>query len=72
MATSRDRLLEKFLKTNIEEFTKKTNSKIANKILENFSTELKYFKQVCPIEMLDKLKNPITLRVKKNKLDFEI
>ena len=54
-----------FLKTNIEEFTKKTNSKIANKILENFSTELKYFKQVCPIEMLDKLKNPITLRVEK-------
>ena len=62
-----------FLKTNIEEFTKKTNSKIANKILENFSTELKSFKQVCPIELLDKLKNPITLMIrKKNKLDFEI
>ena len=32
------------------------------KILENFETELKYFKQVCPIEMLDKLDNPISLK----------
>ena len=35
---------------------------IVNKILENFKVELKNFKQVCPIEMLDKLDNPITLR----------
>ena len=33
-----------------------------SKILENFKVELKNFKQVCPIEMLDKLDNPITLR----------
>ena len=34
----------------------------AKKILANFKAELKNFKQVCPIEMLDKLDNPITLR----------
>ena len=32
------------------------------KILENFEVELKNFKQICPIEMLDKLDNPISLR----------
>ena len=31
-------------------------------MLENFTEELKNFKQVCPIEMLDKLDNPISLR----------
>ena len=31
-------------------------------ILENFEDELSNFKQVCPIEMLDKLDNPITLK----------
>ena len=40
----------------------KTSSKKAKKILENFEVELKNFKQVCPIEMLDKLDNPISLR----------
>ena len=34
----------------------------AKKILENFEDELKNFKQVCPIEMLDKLDNPISLK----------
>ena len=37
-------------------------SKKAKKILDNFKVELKNFKQVCPIEMLDKLDNPINLR----------
>ena len=36
----------------------------SKKILENFDIELKKFKQVCPIEMLDKLDNPITLKPK--------
>ena len=27
-----------------------------------FENELKKFKQICPIEMLDKLDNPISLR----------
>ena len=30
-------------------------------ILDNFDLELENFKQVCPIEMLDKLDNPISL-----------
>ena len=37
-------------------------SKFAEKILHDFEKELGYFKQVCPIEMLDKLDNPITLK----------
>ena len=32
------------------------------KILDNFDTEIKKFKQVCPIEMLDKLENPISFK----------
>ena len=43
-------------------FLQETKSAIAEKILKNFEKELKYFKQVCPIEMLDKLDNPITLK----------
>jgi glutamate synthase (NADPH/NADH) large chain len=51
-----------FLKQNLEDFFIETKSKIAKKILDNFQTELLNFKQVCPIEMLDKLDNPITLK----------
>ncbi len=50
-----------YVKTNIEKFYDETNSYIAKKILQNFDVELKKFKQVCPIEMLDKLDNPITM-----------
>ena len=50
-----------------KDFESKTSSKKAKKILENFEVELKNFKQVCPIEMLDKLENPISL----NKLKFK-
>ena len=53
---------KKFLKENLVDFSKKTFSKKAKNILENFTEELKNFKQVCPIEMLDKLDNPISLR----------
>tara|TARA_B100000963_G_scaffold361854_1_gene400313 strand:+ start:5082 stop:9578 length:4497 start_codon:yes stop_codon:yes gene_type:complete len=49
-----------FLKESIKEFQNKTNSKKAKRILENFDKELKNFKQVCPIEMLDKLEYPIS------------
>ena len=38
-----------------------------NKILSNFDNELKKFVQVCPIEMLDKLENPITTKEFKSK-----
>jgi len=51
-----------FLKDNLKSFVKETNSKIAQKILNDFDNELKKFKQICPIEMLDKLDNPISLR----------
>ena len=51
-----------FLKEKLNEFLKETNSVIAKKILDNFKNELKNFNQICPIEMLDKLDNPITLK----------
>ena len=53
---------KKFLKENIIDFLSYTSSQKAKRILENFESELGNFKQVCPIEMLDKLDNPITLR----------
>ena len=54
--------LKNFLIESIKEFELKTFSQKAKKILNNFDAELKNFKQVCPIEMLDKLDNPITLK----------
>ena len=45
-----------------------TNSLVAKKLVHNFDKELKNFKQVCPIEMLDKLNNPITLKMKNKKI----
>ena len=53
---------KKFLRESIKEFELKTFSQKAKKILNNFDAELKNFKQVCPIEMLDKLDNPISLK----------
>ena len=51
-----------FLKDNLKDFFQETNSVVSKKILENFEGELKNFKQICPLEMLDKLDNPITLK----------
>ena len=51
-----------YLRNNLQDFLKETKSIIAKKIIDNFNSELLNFKQVCPIEMLDKLDNPITLR----------
>jgi glutamate synthase (NADPH/NADH) large chain len=51
-----------FLKSNLENFVTETNSKFAEKILNNYEKELQYLKQICPVEMLDKLDNPITLQ----------
>jgi len=59
---------KKFLKNELKDFLKETNSQIAKKITDNFENELQYFKQVCPIEMLDKLENPITLKTKIKKV----
>ncbi len=55
------------LKDLIQEYFDETKSDLANFILKNFKNELKKFKQVCPIEMLDKLKNPITLKDQRSK-----
>ena len=56
-----------FLRDHLQLFYKETNSVIANKILNNFEFDLKKFKQICPLEMLDKLNNPITLKGLKSK-----
>ena len=38
-----------------------TNSDFSKKIIENFDKEISNFIQVCPKEMIDELKNPISL-----------
>ena len=48
----------------LEEYTSETESKVSKNILQNFTKELENFKQVCPLEMLDKLENPLTLKTK--------
>jgi glutamate synthase (NADPH/NADH) large chain len=53
---------KKFLKDNLEDFLKETNSNTAKMILDNYEKEMINFKQICPIEMLGKLDNPITLK----------
>ena len=50
------------LKNIIEEHSKETNSKLSNEIIKNFDKEILNFVQVCPKEMLDKLKHPITTK----------
>jgi glutamate synthase (NADPH/NADH) large chain len=57
-----------YLKKLLEEYNSETNSIVSKKILNNFSEEVKNFKQVCPVEMLDKLKNPINLREEKQQV----
>ena len=51
-----------FLKNNLKSFVTETKSIFAKKILDEYEKEINYFKQVCPIEMLDKLDNPITFK----------
>ena len=53
---------KKNLKDLIKQYCDETKSKIAIQILNNFETEVKNFVQVCPLEMLDKLDNPISLK----------
>ena len=52
------------LKVLVEEYNSETKSKVSESILKNFTKEVENFKQVCPIEMLNKLENPITLKKK--------
>ena len=58
---------KKYLKNLIIEFSNETESKISKKIITNYENELKNFVQVCPIEMLDKLDYPISLKEFKSK-----
>ena len=57
-----------FLLDNLKNHFKETKSITAKKIIDNFKSELNNFKQVCPIEMLDKLDHPITLSINKKKI----
>tara|TARA_B100000686_G_scaffold286146_1_gene310726 strand:- start:2139 stop:6638 length:4500 start_codon:yes stop_codon:yes gene_type:complete len=52
------------LKSLINEHYKETNSKVSEKIIKNYVSEVKKFKQICPKEMINKLKNPISLKKK--------
>ena len=51
-----------YLKKLVLEHSNETGSKLSKKIVENFNEEIKNFVQVCPKEMLNKLKNPVTLK----------
>ena len=51
-----------FLKDLVSEHHTETDSIVSKTIIENFDEELFNFIQVCPKEMLNKLKNPITLK----------
>ena len=56
-----------YLKELILEHSKETGSLISKNIFENFEVEIKNFVQVCPKEMLNKLKNPITFNTSATK-----
>ncbi len=49
-----------YLKNLIYKHFIETKSKVSEKIYNNFDKELNNFVQICPKEMLDKLKNPIS------------
>ena len=49
-----------YLKGLILEHAKETNSTISKNIISNFDQEIKNLVQICPKEMIGKLKNPIT------------
>ena len=53
---------KKFLKVLIEEHHIETGSSLSKQIIENFDEEINNFVQVCPKEMVNKLKNPISLK----------
>jgi glutamate synthase (NADPH/NADH) large chain len=68
LASTRNYYWKNYLKNLINEHFKETQSKIAFKILENYNTEVKKFKQICPSEMIDKLSNPLSLKIKVSKV----
>ena len=48
----------------VKEHSEETGSEISKQIINNFTEEVKNFVQVCPKEMLNKIKNPISLKSK--------
>jgi len=52
-----------YVKTLVQEHFDETNSNLSKKIIENFDQEILNFVQVCPKEMINKLKNPISLKL---------
>ncbi len=53
-----------YLKNLIMDHWKETSSHISKKIIDNFDKEIYNFIQVCPKEMIDKLENSITDKIK--------
>jgi len=51
-----------YLKNLVQEHYEETNSDFSKKIIDNFDKEISNFIQVCPKEMIGKLKNPISLK----------
>ena len=51
-----------YIKSLVKEHFEETNSNLSKEILKNFDKEILNFVQVCPKEMIDKLKNPISLK----------
>ena len=51
-----------YLRDMLVQHKNETDSSVAKKILDRFEIEKNNFKQVCPIEMLDKLEHPITVK----------
>ena len=58
----------KFLKELVLEHSNETGSSLSKKIIDDFENELKNFVQVCPKEMIDKLKNPISTKTRIKKV----
>ena len=57
-----------FLKKLVLEHSEETGSNLSKQIADNFENELKNFVQVCPKEMVDKLKHPISTKTKIQKV----
>ena len=53
-----------FLMKLVKEHSEETGSEISKRIVNNFTEEVENFVQVCPKEMLNKIKNPISLKSK--------
>ena len=52
-----------FLKGLVIDHVNETGSNLSKRIIKNFDEEISNFVQVCPKEMIDKLKNPISLNL---------